>query len=153
MRHDYAGVVERQERLTDPVSYAWGVLSHLTGVKNSDPLREVYQELQVCLTACLSLRGYTEKLAGGGGLGWVVYYLTFVCRRAGCYLITSSSRNVVETQMGKVRTRGVGALLSCVGAPVQEHAQGFCLKRLGKLHEVFHVCKRPQHFRQTCCCE
>lgn len=60
MRHSYAEVVERQERLVDPLSYAWGVLSHLTGVKNSDPLREVYQELQVIKA------GLTGSVKAGG---------------------------------------------------------------------------------------
>lgn len=66
MRHSYSEVVERQEKLGDPVSYAWGVLSHLTGVKNSDPLREVYQELQVRAEALffffffLRIEGYTR---------------------------------------------------------------------------------------------
>lgn len=47
MRHDFAGVVERMERLRAPLEYAWGVMSHLTGVKNSDSLRDAHQELQV----------------------------------------------------------------------------------------------------------
>lgn len=47
MRHDYAGVVERQERLGAPLIYAWRALSHLLSVKNSEALREVYEELQV----------------------------------------------------------------------------------------------------------
>ena len=47
MRHDYAGVVERLELLRAPLEYAWGVMSHLTGVKNSDPLREAHEALQV----------------------------------------------------------------------------------------------------------
>ncbi|CAN0427808.1 unnamed protein product, partial [Laminaria digitata] len=46
MRHDYAGVVERLELLRAPLEYAWGVMSHLTGVKNSDPLREAHEALQ-----------------------------------------------------------------------------------------------------------
>lgn len=51
MRHDFTGVVERMERLRAPLEYAWGVMSHLTGVKNSDPLRDAHQELQVSRTA------------------------------------------------------------------------------------------------------
>lgn len=65
MRHDFAGVVERMERLRAPLEYAWGVMSHLTGVKNSDPLRDAHQELQVSRTVllgcfCLVL-GVAEK--------------------------------------------------------------------------------------------
>lgn len=46
LQYNYAGVIERMERLRAPLEYAWGVLSHLTGVKNSDELRDAYQALQ-----------------------------------------------------------------------------------------------------------
>lgn len=47
MKHDYAGVVERLERLRAPLDYAWGVMSHLKNVKDSKEFRKVYRELQV----------------------------------------------------------------------------------------------------------
>lgn len=61
MRHDFAGVVERMERLRAPLEYAWGVMSHLTGVKNSDPLRDAHQELQVCATHVSATRSSSER--------------------------------------------------------------------------------------------
>jgi len=42
----YAGIVEALEKLRYPLEYGWGVVSHLNGVKNSDSLRTVYQEMQ-----------------------------------------------------------------------------------------------------------
>ena len=43
---DYEGVVESLEKLRHPLSYSWGVVSHLNNVKNSDALREVHQAVQ-----------------------------------------------------------------------------------------------------------
>lgn len=63
MRHDFAGVVESMERLRAPLEYAWGVMSHLTGVKNSDPLRDAHQELQVGRNACM-LGGFLCEIWG-----------------------------------------------------------------------------------------
>lgn len=47
MKHNYAGVVERLERVRAPLDYAWGVMSHLKNVKDSGPFRDAYRELQV----------------------------------------------------------------------------------------------------------
>ena len=42
----YGDVVEALEKVEAPIEYAWGVVGHLTGVMNSDELREVHQEMQ-----------------------------------------------------------------------------------------------------------
>jgi len=43
---DYKEVVEALEKLESPVEYAWGVVGHLMGVKNSDELRTAHEEMQ-----------------------------------------------------------------------------------------------------------
>jgi len=43
---NYANILEDLERLEAPVEYAWGVVGHLMGVKNSDELRAVHMEMQ-----------------------------------------------------------------------------------------------------------
>jgi oligopeptidase A len=43
---DYSAVVEELERIQAPLSYSWGVVGHLMGVKNSDDLREAHQSMQ-----------------------------------------------------------------------------------------------------------
>ena len=42
----YEDVIEAMEKLEAPVEYAWGVVGHLMGVKNSDELRGVHGEMQ-----------------------------------------------------------------------------------------------------------
>ena len=40
------GIFERLRMLTEPLGYAWHVTGHLMGVRNSDELRAVHEELQ-----------------------------------------------------------------------------------------------------------
>jgi oligopeptidase A len=42
----YADVMEELEKVEAPIEYAWGVVGHLMGVKNSDGLREAHSEMQ-----------------------------------------------------------------------------------------------------------
>lgn len=46
IEYDFEGVVERLEKIQYPVSYSWGVMGHLMGVKNSDELRRAHDEIQ-----------------------------------------------------------------------------------------------------------
>jgi oligopeptidase A len=42
----WAGLIEPLEALTEPVFWAWGVINHLMGVKNSPELREAQESMQ-----------------------------------------------------------------------------------------------------------
>ncbi|MEO0480419.1 MAG: M3 family metallopeptidase [Planctomycetota bacterium] len=42
----WEGLIEPLERLTEPLSQAWGVVSHLMGVRNSDELRAAHAAVQ-----------------------------------------------------------------------------------------------------------
>ncbi|MEO1146064.1 MAG: M3 family metallopeptidase [Cyanobacteria bacterium J06638_22] len=42
----WAGVVEPLQRLSDRLSWSWGIVSHLMGVKNSPELRQAYEQVQ-----------------------------------------------------------------------------------------------------------
>jgi oligopeptidase A len=44
--YTYSGVVERLEEIQAPLSYSWGVVNHLMGVKNSEDLRKAHDEMQ-----------------------------------------------------------------------------------------------------------
>ena len=43
---DYSTVVERLESVQAPLSYSWGVVTHLMGVKNSPELRKIHDAVQ-----------------------------------------------------------------------------------------------------------
>ena len=49
-----AGKAEALERMQAPLRYAWGVVGHLNGVKNSDALREAHQAMQPRVIAASS---------------------------------------------------------------------------------------------------
>ena len=42
----WSGLVAPLERLQEPLSWSWGIVSHLMGVKNSPELREAYETVQ-----------------------------------------------------------------------------------------------------------
>lgn len=42
----WSGLVERLEGMSDRLGYAWGLVGHLLGVRNSDALREAHAEVQ-----------------------------------------------------------------------------------------------------------
>ena len=42
----WEGVVEPLERIHDAISYRWGIVSHLLGVKNSEELRAAFEEVE-----------------------------------------------------------------------------------------------------------
>ena len=52
--------MEPLEKLGSSLEYAWGVVSHLNGVRNSKELRDVYQEVRRnnCCTASDSSSSY-----------------------------------------------------------------------------------------------
>ena len=50
----WASVVERLERLRAPLEYSYGVVSHLTGVKSSDALRDAHQQVQPLVVEAMS---------------------------------------------------------------------------------------------------
>jgi oligopeptidase A len=43
---DYSRVIEGLEKIQFPLSYSWGVVGHLMGVKNSEELRKAHDEIQ-----------------------------------------------------------------------------------------------------------
>ena len=42
----WTGLIEPLERIEDRLSITWGTVGHLMGVRNSDALRQAYQEVQ-----------------------------------------------------------------------------------------------------------
>jgi oligopeptidase A len=46
VEYDYETVIESMEKIQAPLSYSWGAVGHLMGVKNSEELRKAHDALQ-----------------------------------------------------------------------------------------------------------
>ena len=53
------------ERIEYPLSFAWGIISHLHSVKNNDGLREVYQKMQPEVIKLSNKMSQSEVLYNG----------------------------------------------------------------------------------------
>ncbi len=58
----WSGLVEPLDRLTERLSWSWGVVSHLMGVKNSPELREVYETVQPQVVQFVNKLGQSKAL-------------------------------------------------------------------------------------------
>jgi oligopeptidase A len=65
VEYDYAMVVEKLEEIQAPMSYSWGVVSHLMGVKNSDEIREVHKSMQPHVIEAYQKIGQSQPLFTG----------------------------------------------------------------------------------------
>lgn len=58
----YPDVVEEMEKLENSLEFAWGVVGHLMGVKNSDELRNVHMEMQPEVVKATTKLGQSKAL-------------------------------------------------------------------------------------------
>mmetsp|Transcript_39638 Transcript_39638/g.40404 ORF Transcript_39638/g.40404 Transcript_39638/m.40404 type:complete len:760 (+) Transcript_39638:49-2328(+) len=62
LEYDYESVIEELEKIQSPLSYSWGVVGHLMGVKNSDALREAHQAVQPNVIEVVQSFGQSQPL-------------------------------------------------------------------------------------------
>merc|ERR1719482_1015972 len=58
----YEATVEALEKISAPLSYAWGVVGHLEGVKNSDALRDAKAAMQPKVVGVTQKLGQSRKV-------------------------------------------------------------------------------------------
>jgi oligopeptidase A len=94
----YETVVERMERIQDPLNYAWGLVSHLGSVKDSTELREAKDAMEPAVVAVMTRLGQSRGvydtlkiLSEGGGLA-------------------QAEKRVVSTMLQQMDQGGVGLL-------------------------------------------
>ena len=58
-------LIDKMEIATEPIWRAWGAVSHLMSVKNSDELREVYQKIQPAIVELSNRFGQSKALYEG----------------------------------------------------------------------------------------
>jgi oligopeptidase A len=65
VEYDYTTVVEKLEKIQAPLSYSWGVVGHLMGVKNSDELRTAHSTMQPQVIEVYQKIGQSKDLFNG----------------------------------------------------------------------------------------
>jgi oligopeptidase A len=62
IEYDFSSVVEKLETIQAPLSYSWGVVGHLMGVKDSAELREAHDKLQPAVVRIYQELGQSKPL-------------------------------------------------------------------------------------------
>jgi oligopeptidase A len=58
----WTGLVEPLEKLTEPLYWTWGIVSHLMGVQNSPELREAYETVQPLVIQFMTKLGQSQPI-------------------------------------------------------------------------------------------
>ncbi len=128
----WAGLVEPIERLTEKLSYSWGIVQHLMGVKNDEALRAAHDAVQPGVVRFSIRLGQSRKIydsleALRDGPHWagldaaqqrIVERLLLAARLAGVGL-TGSARerfNQIQTELAELGTRFANNVLDATKA-------------------------------------
>jgi oligopeptidase A len=95
----WQGLVEPLDRLTERLSWSWGAVGHLMGVKNSPELREAYQAMQPLVVQFASKLGQSKPL-----------YQTFKAMKEGDLWtkLDEAQQRLVEAAIKEAELSGVG---------------------------------------------
>mmetsp|Transcript_46905 Transcript_46905/g.77620 ORF Transcript_46905/g.77620 Transcript_46905/m.77620 type:complete len:737 (+) Transcript_46905:31-2241(+) len=94
---DYSDVFDALEKIEAPLEYAWGVVGHLMGVKNSDELRDAHSSIQPKVVQA------TTKLSQSSA----VYAALSKLKSEGAPLDEAQHR-IVKSALTSMRLSGVG---------------------------------------------
>ena len=95
----WSGLVERLEAMSDRLGYAWGLVGHLMGVKNSDALREAHAEVQGEVIAFGLRLAQSRPIYEG---------LEALAASAGFAGLEPAQQRIVESLLREARHAGVG---------------------------------------------
>ena len=94
----YADVMEELEKVEAPIEYAWGVVSHLMGVKNSDGLRDAHSEMQPAVVQT------TQKLSQSKA----IYSAVEAISAGGDDKLDEAQQRIVASSLQSMQLSGVG---------------------------------------------
>jgi len=148
----WEGLVERLEALSERLGFAWGLVGHLMGVRNSDALRDAHSEVQA------EVIGFGLRLAQSRPL-----YEGLEALRAGRAFesLAPAQQRVVDSLLREARHAGVGldsearARFNVLQAELGELATSFSNHVLDAtkafallLHEEEEMAGTPQSLRE-----
>ncbi|QIR35532.1 M3 family metallopeptidase [Tolypothrix sp. PCC 7910] len=95
----WSGLVEPLDKISDKLSWSWGVVNHLMGVKNSPELREAYEAVQPDVVQFITKLGQSRPL-----------YNAFKALRASdaWNSLESAQQRIVEAAIRDAELSGVG---------------------------------------------
>ncbi len=95
----WSGLVEPLEELTEQLTWSWGVVNHLMGVKNSPELRTAYETVQPQVVQFVNRLGQSQSI-----------YNTFKKLRASeqWQTLESAQQRIVEAAIRDAELAGVG---------------------------------------------
>ncbi|MBD2493061.1 M3 family metallopeptidase [Nostoc sp. FACHB-280] len=95
----WSGLVEPLEKLTERLTWSWGIVSHLMGVKNSPQLREAYETVQPQVVQ------FSNKL----GQSQVIYNAFKQLRASDTWAtLEPAQQRIIETAIRDAELSGVG---------------------------------------------
>ena len=94
----WAGLVEPLRRLTEPLSFAWGVVGHLLSVRNSPELRTAHERVQGDVVTAGMRIGQSEPLYRG----------LKALREGGVAGLDPAQRRAVEASIRDAELSGIG---------------------------------------------
>lgn len=95
----WSGLVEPLERITERLTWSWGIVSHLMGVKNSPELRQVYETSQPQIVQFSTRIGQSKPI-----------YNAFKALREGdkWNSLDSAQQRIVESSIRDAELAGIG---------------------------------------------
>eukprot|EP00638_Chattonella_subsalsa_P004943 CAMPEP_0117755460 /NCGR_PEP_ID=MMETSP0947-20121206/13468_1 /TAXON_ID=44440 /ORGANISM="Chattonella subsalsa, Strain CCMP2191" /LENGTH=738 /DNA_ID=CAMNT_0005574805 /DNA_START=153 /DNA_END=2369 /DNA_ORIENTATION=+ len=60
--YSFEAVLDELEKIRSPLEFAWGVIGHLNGVKNSEELRDAYQKMQPQVIQVMTKLGQSKTI-------------------------------------------------------------------------------------------
>ncbi|MBD2166122.1 M3 family metallopeptidase [Calothrix membranacea FACHB-236] len=95
----WSGLVEPLDKISDKLSWSWGVVNHLMGVKNSPELREAYEAVQPDVVQFITKLGQSQPL-----------YNAFKALRASnaWSSLESAQQRILEAAIRDAELSGVG---------------------------------------------
>jgi len=97
--YSFETVVDELERIQDPLWYAWGIVGHLNGVKNSEALREAYLQMQPKVVKISTMMGQSKA---------VYKAMKALQSKSHARFLNEAQTRIIESSVRGMKLSGVG---------------------------------------------
>lgn len=92
----YNLLMEEMEKIDQPLSFAWGIISHLLSVKNDEKLREIYEKLQPQIIELNNKMSQSQ----------IVYKALELLMNSG--KLSNINKRIVDSSLHSMKSNGIG---------------------------------------------